>query len=254
MGEIRKENLHESLVNEIEELSQNASNMNEQFLTTAKECISYAIGEPLNAEDSFSKMGDDINKLLYEFKINLLKEGVTVDANDKFNDLITKLSGIRDSITIGQHYQFVEGTIGNIGSSTSWTSKTINYEFRFTPVMVIVLMKKYINNDLGTSNVAVISTSSYSSSTAAKMTMMIDGRYISAYIDNITENGFNINVMSPYSLTMNDVVWYAIGQDEDRSLRDSLASILSREGVEVLEEDDLATLIVKVDEEFARRS
>jgi hypothetical protein len=45
--------------------------------------------------------------------------------------------------------------------------------------------------------------------------------------------------------------WYAIGVgEEDTTLRDSLASILQEEGVSVTEEDDMASLISKVDEEF----
>jgi hypothetical protein len=45
--------------------------------------------------------------------------------------------------------------------------------------------------------------------------------------------------------------YYAIGVgEEDTTLRDSLASILQEEGVSVTEEDDMASLISKVDEEF----
>ena len=48
--------------------------------------------------------------------------------------------------------------------------------------------------------------------------------------------------------------WLAIGVgEEDTTLRDSLASILEEEGVDVTEEDDMASLINKVDEEFDRQ-
>jgi hypothetical protein len=48
-----------------------------------------------------------------------------------------------------------------------------------------------------------------------------------------------------------DYDWYAIGVgEEDTTLRDSLASILQEEGVSVSDEDDMASLIGKVDEEF----
>ena len=48
---------------------------------------------------------------------------------------------------------------------------------------------------------------------------------------------------------------YAIGVgEEDTTLRDSLASILEEEGVSVTEEDDMASLITKVDSEFDRKN
>ena len=50
-----------------------------------------------------------------------------------------------------------------------------------------------------------------------------------------------------------DIQWYAIGVgEEDTSLRDSLADILENKGVDVTEEDDMASLITKVDEEFTK--
>jgi hypothetical protein len=47
--------------------------------------------------------------------------------------------------------------------------------------------------------------------------------------------------------------WYAIGiGEEDTTLRDSLASILQEEGIIITEDDDMASLISKVDEEFTK--
>jgi hypothetical protein len=47
--------------------------------------------------------------------------------------------------------------------------------------------------------------------------------------------------------------WYAIGVGkEDTTLRDSLASILQEEGIIITEDDDMASLISKVDEEFTK--
>ena len=49
--------------------------------------------------------------------------------------------------------------------------------------------------------------------------------------------------------------WIAIGVgEEDTTLRDSLASILQEEGVTVTEEDDMASLISKVDGEFDEKN
>ena len=85
MGEIRKVNLLESLINELEELgnidlSGKQDKTDESLLTESKdvigainelfqsanngkELIANAIGEPLNAEDTFSAMSDKINEI-----------------------------------------------------------------------------------------------------------------------------------------------------------------------------------------------
>ena len=67
----------------INELFQSANN--------GKELIASAIGEPLNAEDTFSAMSTDINSLLSTFKTNMMNNGVTVESNDKFKSLIDKV-------------------------------------------------------------------------------------------------------------------------------------------------------------------
>ena len=54
---------------------------------------------------------------------------------------------------------------------------------------------------------------------------------------------------------VSNIQYIAIGiGEEDNTLRDSLASILQGEGVNVTEEDDMASLITKVDEEFDRKN
>jgi hypothetical protein len=68
-------------------------------------------------------------------------------------------------------------------------------------------------------------------------------------------SGTSFTITSSIDLTFGDYTWYAIGVgEEDTTLRDSLASILEDEGVEVLEEDTMADLIVKTDEEFDRKN
>ena len=69
-------------------------------------------------------------------------------------------------------------------------------------------------------------------------------------------NTLTWDVWGYYNLTNIDkLTYYAIGVgEEDTALRDSLASILQEEGVNVTEEDDMASLISKVDEEFTEKN
>ena len=85
MGHIRKEELHESLINELEELgnidlSGKQDKTDESLLTESKdvigainelfqsanngkELIANAIGEPVSKDDTFQAMSTDINSL-----------------------------------------------------------------------------------------------------------------------------------------------------------------------------------------------
>ena len=73
-----------NLVNAINELFQNAN--------SGKQLIASAIGEPLDSNDTFSAMSNDINSLLSTFKTNMTNIGVTVNSNDKFKQLIDKIT------------------------------------------------------------------------------------------------------------------------------------------------------------------
>jgi hypothetical protein len=76
---------------------------------------------------------------------------------------------------------------------------------------------------------------------------------------NITsnnDNGLTFTYINSSSSNINtNVILYAIGVgEEDTTLLDSLASILQEEGVSVTEEDDMVSLITKVDQEFDRKN
>jgi alpha-tubulin suppressor-like RCC1 family protein len=60
-----------------------------------KQLIATAIGEPLNANDTFAAMSDDINGLLSTFKANMMNNGVAVESGDKFKALIDKIATMR---------------------------------------------------------------------------------------------------------------------------------------------------------------
>ena len=238
-----------SLVGAINELFQNANN--------GKELIASAIGEPLNADDTFSAMSNDINGLLSTFKTNMMNNGVTVESSDRFKSLIDKIATMVEEGS-GKGIQFAEGNIeidwtGYGGSSGGNDGLNKDYTFdsplSFTPTYFFVLLPRVVIPDNNTncnhvmvSNIKCICTDIYD---------MIR-------IDNLDNNGFTLylygagidystsnNISSDEMYTM---TYYAIGVgEEDTTLRDSLASILEEEGVSVTEEDDMASLISKVE-------
>ena len=135
MGEIRKDNLHESLIQELNELgnidlSGKQDKTDESLLTESKdlvgainelfqsanngkELIANAIGEPLNAEDTFQAMSNDINGLLSTFKTNMMNNGVTVEANDRFKTLIDKIATMVEEGS-GKGIHYAEGVIDTV--------------------------------------------------------------------------------------------------------------------------------------------
>ena len=84
----------------IEELEER---VNEAFTSAnnGKQLIANAIGEPLDSNDTFSAMSNDINGLLSQFKTNMMNNGIAVESGDKFKALIDKMKGLttlRDSL------------------------------------------------------------------------------------------------------------------------------------------------------------
>ena len=290
MGHIRKEELHESLINELEELgnidlSGKQDKTDESLLTESKdlvgainelfqsanngkELIASAIGEPLNAEDTFSAMSSDINGLLSTFKTNMMNNGITVESGDKFKSLIDKIATMAgEGGTKG--IKFAEGDcnlvsdrryVGQLASKnqTGLITSTVITNLDFTPTYIFLLAPGgiigYYDN---------IMAKNYGSnalmSNIARCVHNSDSRsYMS--IENITSQSFEFHACTIYtgsyfySLTATFTKWFAIGVgEEDTTLRDSLASILQEEGIDVTEEDDMASLISKVDEEFDRQ-
>lgn len=80
------------LEQEINDLFQSANN--------GKQLIADAIGEPLNSEQTFSAMSNNIKSLLNTFKTNMMSSGVTVEANDKFKQLIDKIATLAEDTTL----------------------------------------------------------------------------------------------------------------------------------------------------------
>ena len=252
-----------SIVGAINELFQSANN--------GKELIANAIGEPLNAEDTFSAMSGSINGLLSTFKTNMMNNGVTVESGDKFKALIDKIATLADNegkgiqISTG-HFDITTLQPASEGMGVL-TSNQLNFNppLNFTPDRVILSIPKL---QLGTSVGGDYANHSIDSEIHSSLNNRFtvydeNGKeinmYIGTVINDITAEGFVLNAgknNTNYALTTPEGIdWLAIGiGEEDTTLRDSLASILEEEGVSVTEEDDMASLISKVDEEFDRKN
>ena len=203
-----------------------------------KDIIANAIGEPLTPNDSFETMGNNINGLLSTFKTNMMNNGITVESSDKFKQLIEKIKGLTEGEG-NKGVQFAEGTCNLVSPSDVIVSN-----LTFKPV--IILLHSEINTSLG-----IVMYNSFIDSTLTYQ--YYNDEYRPYTLDNynyyVNDTGFKIraNVFS----SSYEIKYYAIGVgEEDTTLRDSLASILQEEGVSVTEEDDMASLITKVDEEF----
>ena len=234
-----------SLVAAINELFQSANN--------GKELIATAIGEPLVSTDTFSAMSSGINGLTSSFKSALMNNGVSIDSSDKFKQLIEKLALLADSEGKGIQY-----ASGNINSSTktrnfsdmnndsvSYYSVTVN-DLKFKPTIIILTrlipsVEEYITlyKDDGVSSDRVyVFSGRHDNISAGAVSDMIK---ISSC--TVNDTGFMLPVEESGTIT-----YHAFGVgEEDTTLEDSLRDILAGKGVEVSAEDDLASLINKVD-------
>ena len=246
IGESDLQTTDKTIVGAINELFQSANN--------GKELIANAIGEPLSSEDTFSAMSTDINGLLSTFKTNMMNNGITVESTDKFKSLIDKIATMVEEGS-GKSIQYASGICTqssySSGEYDSGTTYTFNIQTNLTFVPDIIFVRMGYNNVGSTSDISNKSNLYISNLMEFNedYTGYSDINKIS--IDNITKEGFQINVTTSRDSMglFND--WYAIGVgEEDTTFRDSLASILTEEGVSVTEEDDMASLITKVDEEF----
>ena len=233
-----------TVVGAINELFQNANN--------GKQLIASAIGEPLSSNDTFSAMSSDINGLLSTFKTNMINNGVTVESGDKFKALIDKIATLADSE--GKGIKYATGSVDGFKFSRSY-NLTINPNLEFTPSIVFVVLQNVYNNFSTDVKKNGALSSEQNTGENNKISISLQGGF-QAYFNSIGSNAISLTFTSSSSYTQyikDPIKWYAIGVgEEDTTLRDSLASILTEEGVTVTEEDDMASLINKVDEEFAK--
>ena len=229
-----------NMVQAINELVEKLDNSAE--IENGKELIANAVGEPLTAEDSFEEMRNDINGLLSTFKTNMMNNGVTVESNDRFKTLIDKIATMVEEGE-GKGVKFASGdTIEiNYASRTDYgtVKTTINTNLNFTPNYVFVCVDTLINSKIHKN---VVFSNLYKTQIAGGT---LDGTTVT--VTDIRQESFKISVLDS-SFNLGAGTWYAIGiGEEDTTLRDSLADILENKGVDVTEEDDMASLITKVD-------
>ena len=232
-----------SLVGAINELFQSANN--------GKELIASAIGEPLSSNDTFSAMSSDINSLLNTFKTNMMNNGVTVESGDKFKSLIDKIAALADSE--GKGVQITSGDmLFNAWTSNihpNWSSYYVTTSLDFTPSRILVYFTACGYYNTGAYHKSFVLDSNYSNSSDNMLFLDDGGGTAYLYISDITPEGFTIYYSGDRGgLNFKATEWHAIGVgEEDTTLRDSLADILENKGVDVTEEDDMASLIGKVD-------
>ena len=240
-----------TVIGAINELFQSANN--------GKELIANAIGEPLNAGDTFSAMSNDINSLLSTFKINMMNNGIAVESGDRFKSLIDKITTMVEEGS-GKGIKYANGSIDNIklpAYTSGFKQYSINLNIDFTPSILMINIGKFIietTSTYYTANTTINSLIHNSSSNAVVIISSTEtGMGVGyAYISSSNQL-YMSNLRYERSVDLENITYYAIGVgEEDTTLRDSLASILTEEGVSVTEEDDMASLISKVDSEFTK--
>jgi alpha-tubulin suppressor-like RCC1 family protein len=92
-------------------------------LQNNKQLIVDAFGEPLTSDDSFYDMSNGITNLLNEFKGSLTKKGVEVNSNDKYKELVNKISTLSynepyiiKKVICGNAHLFILKQDGNVMS------------------------------------------------------------------------------------------------------------------------------------------
>ena len=248
IGETELATTDKTLTGAINELFQSANN--------GKELIANAIGEPLDASDTFSAMSNDINSLLSTFKTNMMNNGITVESGDKFKSLIDKIATLADNE--GKGIQYAEGSINNItlpAYTSGFKQYSINLNIDFTPSILMINIGKFIietTSTYYTANTTINSLFHNSSSNAVVIMSSTETGMGAGYAYISSSNQLYMsNLRYERSVDLENITYLAIGVgEEDTTLRDSLANILQDAGVEVTEEDDMANLITKVDTEL----
>ena len=227
--------------------------------------LANAIGEPVTANHSVDEVVEGLGEMLSTFKTNMMNSGVVVESSDKFKALIDKIKGLTEGEG-NKGIQYAEGTI-TVDSPfviTSSNPYTVSTNLDFTPSLIVVSFKSICS----CSNITIDSiTATPNNKLYLNLGLQTYDYFYSSYLwlSDVTAESFKIYGSTTYSYSIGSgdptliqsspFTWYAIGiGEEDTTLRDSLASILEEEGVSVTEEDDMASLITKVDEEFDRKT
>jgi hypothetical protein len=220
--------------------------------------LANAIGEPVTANHSVDEVVEGLGEMLSTFKTNMMNSGVMVESSDKFKQLIDKIKGLTEGEGNNKGIQFAEGNLNtNVNYDSIGTYNcNINYNIDFNPTYIFLCCS---NMHVTWSNQTTEILSNVQNTTVTSIsTSSGDKHYADISLTNITNTSCDIQIVTSTkdsafypNIDFKVVKYYAIGVgEEDTTLRDSLASILQEEGVNITEEDDMASLIAKVDEEF----
>ena len=210
-----------------------------------KKEIANAIGEPLAETDKFTEMSSEINGLLSTFKTNMMNAGVVVESGDKFKALIDKIKGLTEGEgNKGIQFATMIGSATYSVPSTNVKRYVMDLDIDFIPSYIFVDCQFNYSVDASYTCKAMINNINLPSFQGTNASAKI-----SISSTDLIGNTLTWDVWGYYNLTNIDkLTYYAIGVgEEDTALRDSLASILENKGVDVTEEDDMASLITKVD-------
>ena len=202
-----------TVIGAINELFQSANN--------GKELIASAIGEPLSSNDTFSAMSDGINNLNSQFKSALMNNGVSIESDDKFKQMIDKLAALAEEGS-GKGIQYASGYFtGVLQNYDTGDCITFNIDCDFVPT-VLFLRIAYVSGD-GYSEIQNIFVSNLSRFTINPDPRISDG-YTSTYlieaeITNLTNSSFDIHIIngSVGKTVVQFTEYYAIGVGENNT-------------------------------------
>jgi hypothetical protein len=207
-------------------------------------------------------MSNDINGLLSTFKTNMMNNGVIVESSDRFKTLIDKIATMVEEGS-GKGIQFTSGTVESTydilyenKANYTLNKKCWYYEIPSIGFKPMFIISREMNIPLSNSRISIYFDGIYISSygtgadtnSGSFQLMNTNDSYCALYVN---ENNALMPIHSLQSGRNYVFTYYAIGVGEDdTTLLDSLKSILAEEGVITTEEDDMASLITKVDNEF----
>jgi hypothetical protein len=190
-----------------------------------------------------------------------MNSGVTVESGDKFKQLIEKIKGLTEGEgNKGIKYAESSGILPSMETNTYNHKPTIiNTNLDFIPTVVFFTIDTidydgYYGEKIDW-KLKLTMNSLVCNSEETRVRGFLDDMAYDCYfyLSDVTAESFTVyqQVSVGGDVTNIKYSWYAIGVgEEDTTLRDSLADILENKGIDVTEEDDMASLISKVDEEF----
>lgn len=197
---LQNEGVDTSKATRLEELI----NLVESEISSNKQKLANAIGEPVTNNDNVNEVCNKLNGLISSFKTALMNNEVSVGTNDKFKQLIEKVA------LIDKGKKYAEGTYRDFTEylTTGGTTIEVPYELNFTPTLIFVKFD-YINNTAGnTIKNAVISNKGNG-----------NGQFYMNYglkfnISDITSRSFSMTFSygGNSNITFQGITWYVIGE------------------------------------------